>query len=205
MQDLIFKWLQWESNEFLLFNAFCCLMKFPNPAVNFRVQVFKYIVGFLSQKLTEKEMETQRGKSCVLYLGRMKPYLLMVALRFGSAGMYIVSKATLNHGMSRFVLIVYRNAVVAVTLAPFALRLERLINNLLHIIGINISLNQISVSTGVIQTMLDWWNAFLPQEREATVEILNFLEDHGTRLPGVMLCVKYITEYIVFLILNLNW
>ena len=59
----------------------------------------------------------------------IKPYVLMVALQFGSVGMYIISMATLNHGMSRFVLIVYRNAVAALTMAPFALLLERLIRN----------------------------------------------------------------------------
>lgn len=39
--------------------------------------------------------------------------------------MYIVSMATLNHGMNRYVLIVYRNAIAALFLAPFALILER--------------------------------------------------------------------------------
>lgn len=39
--------------------------------------------------------------------------------------MYIISKETLNHGMSRYVLIVYRNAIAALVLAPFALVLER--------------------------------------------------------------------------------
>ncbi|KAK4766928.1 hypothetical protein SAY86_014679 [Trapa natans] len=56
---------------------------------------------------------------------KVKPYLLMVGLQFGSAGMYIISKETLNHGMSRYVLIVYRNAIAAIALAPFALVLER--------------------------------------------------------------------------------
>ncbi|PKI77668.1 hypothetical protein CRG98_001951 [Punica granatum] len=56
---------------------------------------------------------------------KVKPYLLMVSLQFGSAGMYIISMATLNHGMSRYVLIVYRNAVAALVLAPFALVFER--------------------------------------------------------------------------------
>ncbi|XP_057974111.1 WAT1-related protein At4g08290-like isoform X2 [Malania oleifera] len=49
----------------------------------------------------------------------------MVSLQFGSAGMYIISMVTLNHGMSRYVLIVYRNAVAALTIAPFAIALER--------------------------------------------------------------------------------
>ena len=49
----------------------------------------------------------------------------MVCLQFGSAGMYIISMVTLNHGMNRYVLIVYRNAIAALVLAPFALVLER--------------------------------------------------------------------------------
>ncbi|KAI4339718.1 hypothetical protein MLD38_024628 [Melastoma candidum] len=56
---------------------------------------------------------------------RAKPYVLMVALQVGSAGMYIISTVSLNHGMSRYVLIVYRNAIAALVLAPFAFFLER--------------------------------------------------------------------------------
>ncbi|KAF4361213.1 hypothetical protein F8388_011204 [Cannabis sativa] len=33
---------------------------------------------------------------------KIKPYLLMVGLQFGAAGMYITSMATLNHGMNRY-------------------------------------------------------------------------------------------------------
>ncbi|CAM8938547.1 unnamed protein product [Rhodiola kirilowii] len=57
--------------------------------------------------------------------GKAKPYLLMVALQFGAAGMYIITMITLNQGMSRYVLIAYRNVVAAIVLAPFALIFER--------------------------------------------------------------------------------
>lgn len=56
---------------------------------------------------------------------KAKPFLLMVFLQFGSAGMYIISMVTLNQGMNRYVLVVYRNAIAAIVLAPFALVLER--------------------------------------------------------------------------------
>ncbi|KAE8656323.1 WAT1-related protein [Hibiscus syriacus] len=56
---------------------------------------------------------------------KAKPYLLMIFLQFGSAGMYIISMVTLNQGMNRYVLVVYRNAFAALVLAPFALVLER--------------------------------------------------------------------------------
>ncbi|XP_052200997.1 WAT1-related protein At4g08290-like isoform X2 [Diospyros lotus] len=56
---------------------------------------------------------------------KAKPYLLMVALQWGTAGMYLISEVTLKQGMSRFTLIVYRNAIAALTIAPFAFFLER--------------------------------------------------------------------------------
>ncbi|KDO80700.1 hypothetical protein CISIN_1g036643mg, partial [Citrus sinensis] len=55
----------------------------------------------------------------------LKTYLLMIFLQFGSAGMFIISMATLNQGMNRYVPIVYRNYIAAFVLAPFALVLER--------------------------------------------------------------------------------
>ncbi|XP_065881995.1 WAT1-related protein At4g08290 [Euphorbia lathyris] len=69
-------------------------------------------------------MENQASKlSDVFY--KMRPYLLMICLQFGSAGNYIISMVTLNHGMNRYVLIVYRNGIAALVLAPFALIFER--------------------------------------------------------------------------------
>lgn len=37
-----------------------------------------------------------------------KPYVAMIFLQFGFAGMNIISKVSLNGGMNRFVLVVYR-------------------------------------------------------------------------------------------------
>ncbi|KAI3442717.1 WAT1-related protein [Psidium guajava] len=62
---------------------------------------------------------------CCGVFNKVKPYLLMVGLQFGSAGTYVISQQTLKNGMSRYVLIVYRNAIAALVLAPFALVLER--------------------------------------------------------------------------------
>ncbi|WVZ19184.1 hypothetical protein V8G54_006506 [Vigna mungo] len=56
---------------------------------------------------------------------RAKPYLLTVGLQFGFAGALIFSVASLNHGMNRYVFVVYRNAIAALALAPFALIFER--------------------------------------------------------------------------------
>jgi len=58
-------------------------------------------------------------------LNEVKPYLYMVLLQVGFSGMYIVSVASLRRGMSHFVLVVYRNLVAILLMAPFALLFER--------------------------------------------------------------------------------
>ena len=54
-----------------------------------------------------------------------KPFFAVIVLQFGYAGMSIVFKYALNKGISLHVLVVYRHAVAAVVVAPFALVLER--------------------------------------------------------------------------------
>ncbi|KAJ3669209.1 hypothetical protein LUZ60_011159 [Juncus effusus] len=56
---------------------------------------------------------------------RAKPYIAMICLQFGYAGMNIITKVSLNSGMSHYVLVVYRHAFATISIAPFALILER--------------------------------------------------------------------------------
>lgn len=65
-----------------------------------------------------------KGK-LALFLYKIKPYLAMISLQFGYAGMYIISMVGLKRGMSHFVLAVYRHLIAVVVIAPFALVLER--------------------------------------------------------------------------------
>ncbi|KAF7829843.1 WAT1-related protein [Senna tora] len=58
-------------------------------------------------------------------VGKMKPYLAMVSLQFGYAGMYIITMFALKHGLSHWILSVYRHVVATLVIAPFALVLER--------------------------------------------------------------------------------
>ncbi|KAH6779572.1 nodulin MtN21 /EamA-like transporter family protein [Perilla frutescens var. hirtella] len=53
-----------------------------------------------------------------------KPYIAMVSLQFGYAGMNIITKVSLNRGMSHYVLVVYRHAFATAVIAPFALESE---------------------------------------------------------------------------------
>ncbi|RZC79176.1 hypothetical protein C5167_003394 [Papaver somniferum] len=59
------------------------------------------------------------------FFQRCKPYIAMISLQFGYAGMNILTKVSLNRGMSHYVLVVYRHAFATVVIAPFAIFLER--------------------------------------------------------------------------------
>ncbi|KAL2344981.1 hypothetical protein Fmac_006266 [Flemingia macrophylla] len=56
---------------------------------------------------------------------RLKPFIGVVFLQFGYAGMDVLSKAALNKGMSNYVFVVYRHVFAFVVMAPFALVLEK--------------------------------------------------------------------------------
>lgn len=56
---------------------------------------------------------------------KSKAFLAVVFLQFGLAGMDILSKVALNHGMSNYVLVVYRHVVATIVVAPFAIFLDR--------------------------------------------------------------------------------
>ncbi|KAL0438086.1 UNVERIFIED_CONTAM: WAT1-related protein [Sesamum latifolium] len=56
---------------------------------------------------------------------KLKPYLAMVALQFGYAGMYIITLVSLKRGFSHWILVVYRHAVATLVFAPFAYFLEK--------------------------------------------------------------------------------
>lgn len=58
-------------------------------------------------------------------LNKLKPYLAIVALQFGYAGMSIVTMVSLKQGMSHWILVVYRHVAAILAIAPFALILER--------------------------------------------------------------------------------
>ncbi|KAI3472393.1 hypothetical protein Pfo_029514 [Paulownia fortunei] len=59
------------------------------------------------------------------FFEKAKPYIAMISLQFGYAGMNIITKVSLNRGMSHYVLVVYRHAFATAVIAPFALVLER--------------------------------------------------------------------------------
>ncbi|CAL0315499.1 unnamed protein product [Lupinus luteus] len=69
--------------------------------------------------------EDQNGGDKLSLFRKVKPYLAMVSLQFGYAGMYIITMVSFKHGMSHWVLSVYRHVVATLIMAPFALVLER--------------------------------------------------------------------------------
>ncbi|XP_030489208.2 WAT1-related protein At2g39510 [Cannabis sativa] len=64
-------------------------------------------------------------KSFVEMLKSAKPFIGIIVLQFGFAGMSIIFKYALNQGISPHVLVAYRHAVATIVVAPFALVLER--------------------------------------------------------------------------------
>lgn len=62
---------------------------------------------------------------CSSFFKSSKPYIGMISLQFGYAGMNIITKISLNGGMSHYVLVVYRHAIATAVIAPFAFFFER--------------------------------------------------------------------------------
>ncbi|XP_058190081.1 WAT1-related protein At4g08300-like [Rhododendron vialii] len=60
-----------------------------------------------------------------LLFTKIKPYLAMVSLQFGYAGMYIITMVSLKRGMSHWIFVVYRHVVATLVITPFALVYER--------------------------------------------------------------------------------
>ncbi|KAI3474063.1 hypothetical protein Pfo_028851 [Paulownia fortunei] len=69
-------------------------------------------------------MKISRDSMHILF-HKAKPFLAVVFLQAGLAGMDIISKAALNEGMSNYVFVVYRHAVATIVIAPFALALDK--------------------------------------------------------------------------------
>lgn len=55
---------------------------------------------------------------------KMAPYIAMISLQFGYAGMYIITLVSMKGGFSHWILVVYRHAVATMVFAPFAYFLE---------------------------------------------------------------------------------
>ncbi|CAA0842231.1 WAT1-related protein [Striga hermonthica] len=56
---------------------------------------------------------------------KLRPYVGVIFLQFGSAGFGIVAKAALNQGSSNYTFAVYRNAIAGALFIPFAIIFER--------------------------------------------------------------------------------
>ncbi|XP_028782715.1 WAT1-related protein At5g07050-like [Neltuma alba] len=70
-------------------------------------------------------MASEKLGCCGKFLENSKPYFAMISLQFGYAGMNIITKVSLNQGMSHYVLVVYRHAFATAVIAPFAFFFER--------------------------------------------------------------------------------
>ncbi|XP_065012773.1 WAT1-related protein At5g07050-like [Musa acuminata AAA Group] len=74
---------------------------------------------------THSPAALRRQGSCSKFFQVCKPYVAMILLQFGYADMNIITKVSLDDGMSHYVLVVYRHAFATLSIAPFALTLKR--------------------------------------------------------------------------------
>ncbi|XP_061375013.1 WAT1-related protein At5g07050-like [Gastrolobium bilobum] len=70
-------------------------------------------------------MATEKLRCVANFLENSKHHFAMIALQFGYAGMNIITKVSLNRGMSHYVLVVYRHAFATAVIVPFAFIFER--------------------------------------------------------------------------------
>ncbi|MQL93442.1 hypothetical protein Taro_026090 [Colocasia esculenta] len=115
-----------RKNTSLLY-CLCFLLTFSSSLTS-PVRQFSQVLCSLPAALSlflsgEANMESQ---GCFGdFVKKTKPYMAMTCLQFGYAGMNIITKVSLNRGMSHYVLVVYRHAFATLSIAPFALILER--------------------------------------------------------------------------------
>jgi len=110
-----------------VFNARCTLHE-QNPSLPVQyISSSKHTEGEGTDKIESKAMDAKR------LFHKLKPFLAVVFLQFGFAGMDILCKAALNKGMSNYVLVVYRHAVATIVIAPFAVIMDRYLSRSLSL------------------------------------------------------------------------
>ena len=54
-----------------------------------------------------------------------KPYIVAIIIRVIFAGMFVINKAAIDHGLNSFVFIFYRQIAASLLMLPIAVLLER--------------------------------------------------------------------------------
>ncbi|XP_020698655.1 WAT1-related protein At5g07050-like [Dendrobium catenatum] len=138
---------------------------------------------------------------------KVKPYAAMVFQQFSFAVMSIIFLAIVKDGMSQSVLFVYRNAVAAIFIAPFALYFERVEKlNIHQVTGKAKVIGALLTLTGTLLLVLyegpveefPWSKG---PERYNTTENSN---GNGSlrRIKGTLMILASSTSWSIFLILQ---
>jgi len=77
------------------------------------------------QQLVLKIRELIMRKKVSELAKKSKPYLGIISLQFGYAGLNILATVCLKHGMNHFILAFYRHVFATFAIAPFALFFDR--------------------------------------------------------------------------------
>ena len=90
------------------------------------VEYLRWLWISAGKKQSVKLMEQER--CCFVSTWKyFKPHLLMVLVQVGYSLLYLITKASFNHGMNPYVYVTYRHFVAAILMFPFAYFLERYI------------------------------------------------------------------------------
>ena len=102
-------------------HALCILLPIKAEPIWGIKELYQHTCSLAASASFRRRMNIQVSRWCA----SAKPFLSVVFLQFGLAGMDILSKAALNQGMSNYVLVVYRHAVATIVIAPFALIFDK--------------------------------------------------------------------------------
>ncbi|XP_022766348.1 WAT1-related protein At1g21890-like isoform X2 [Durio zibethinus] len=137
----------------------------------------------------------QNGIMFSLGLNKAKPYLAMLCLQVGFAGMYVITMVSLQKGMNHYILAVYRHLVATIVIAPFALVLERpVIDQNLYYLGMKYTTATLASATVNVIPALTFVMALIFRlERVNLKKVHSIAKIIGTviMVPGAVIMTLY--------------
>ncbi|KAE9589954.1 putative EamA domain-containing protein [Lupinus albus] len=117
------------------------------------------------------------------WLERSKPFIAVVFLQFGFAGVDVLFKAAMNKGMSNYVLVVYRHAVAFIVITPFALILDKKVRP-----KMTMSIFMKIVALSLLEPVIDQNLYFLGMKYTTAT----FAAAMTNIIPAITFCMAYI-------------
>ncbi|CAO2816539.1 unnamed protein product [Amaranthus hypochondriacus] len=114
---------------------------------------------------------------------QIKAYLAVVFMQFGIAGLAIIAKSATNHGMSHYSFVVYRQAVAAIVISPFAFLLEKKVRP-----KMNLSIFIKILALGLLEPVMDQ-NLYYAGMQYTPATFVSALSNTVPALTFIMACI----------------